>query len=729
MKLGRSCSFWELYCESGIIIPQIQRDYVQGRKNVRIGKNRKALVQNLISALAKNELLSLNFIYGYFENTQFVPIDGQQRLTTLFLLTYYVFSKCGKPSELFSNGKLRFSYETRYTTDRFLSCLCEHCIDTGKPSDHIKNAPWFSFAWSMDPSVESCLAMLDEISDAFSTDSPWEEYYNRLTRECPIRFMLLELERDLLGKPNQLYIRMNSRGKQLTVFENFKASLYGFIEEQENLELKEQKKAIASKMDADWLEMIWNLPDYSEEDKFAIAEQYADVFFRDLLHWIFVNTACVAGLLEGESIIWLKPDGINIDSTYLENYLDICLGDSKNVREFVKDIDFTLSSLQIIFADQGPLAREQGQLRKSISYKKDARNNYTCGMKEYKTRVLLYAVTTFGKRFKEPWSKNDIGCFKKWFQVVNNLVNNTEIDDPEAFRRSCASISFIEAFSEESIFEWLKNTAKSGFASRQVDEEIFKQSVVRSWPGWEEAILFAEENSYFQGEVLFSFHLLGIKKPEDAKNRQDEFKSCWNTINNVMKFVKEDDNLFHRALLTYDDYSVEAPGGAGNRGVRTYYRYSERHHNYDWRGMLRPSAEAVGAECYKKFLKACKTEDPATVANRLVDDYVTMNSSQRDIKSLLIRYPEMFEYCQNYYYVWHDEGNTPEIGIWNRYCLMRTSRRNAYVEAVAYSEYLDSKAANKEVHEGGNPSNQEERRSWVKINGIIKEYRDTSKLR
>ena len=116
MNFGRECSFWDLYSKAGIRIPQIQRDYVQGRNSVRVETNRVNFVEELVSALTgKGKTMMLNFIYGYYEDERFVPIDGQQRLTTLFLLHFYVFSKAGREDLRIRCDRLNFSYETRYT--------------------------------------------------------------------------------------------------------------------------------------------------------------------------------------------------------------------------------------------------------------------------------------------------------------------------------------------------------------------------------------------------------------------------------------------------------------------------------------------------------------------------------------------------------------------------------------------------------------------------------------
>ncbi|HFU4420637.1 TPA: DUF262 domain-containing protein, partial [Streptococcus suis] len=71
-----------------VVIPLIQRDYAQGRKDIRTTEVRKQLLKDINFSLLNFDEppLDLNFIYGKSLNDAFIPLDGQQRLTTLFLV-------------------------------------------------------------------------------------------------------------------------------------------------------------------------------------------------------------------------------------------------------------------------------------------------------------------------------------------------------------------------------------------------------------------------------------------------------------------------------------------------------------------------------------------------------------------------------------------------------------------------------------------------------------------
>ena len=84
----QSTSFWNFLKKNTIEIPIIQRDYAQGR----LGKEnlRKNFLADLKNALDSGGAMKLDFVYGSIENGRLNPLDGQQRLTTLWLLHWYI---------------------------------------------------------------------------------------------------------------------------------------------------------------------------------------------------------------------------------------------------------------------------------------------------------------------------------------------------------------------------------------------------------------------------------------------------------------------------------------------------------------------------------------------------------------------------------------------------------------------------------------------------------------
>lgn len=71
------------------------------------------------------------------------------------------------------------------------------------------------------------------------------KYWELLTSDnSPIVFYYLPLKK--FGLSDDLYVKMNARGKALTPFENFKADLIGYIRNQREKEEKRKKRDVST---------------------------------------------------------------------------------------------------------------------------------------------------------------------------------------------------------------------------------------------------------------------------------------------------------------------------------------------------------------------------------------------------------------------------------------------------------------------------------------------------
>lgn len=231
------------YGISGITIPRIQRAYAQGRSDAHAVKTRERFLSAIHAGLINNGL-TLDFIYGNIQNGQLIPLDGQQRLTTLWLLHWYADKKEGINDKRLA----RFSYNTRYSARDFLIKLVNY-EPTWKThlSDEIKNEGWFPMEWSNDPTVRGMLTMLDEIQKRFADIN---DLWNKLDK---INFYFRDIEEMKLT--DDIYIKMNSRGKPLTDFEHFKAELLKVMRSENDDEAT--AKRIGLKIDREWTDLLW----------------------------------------------------------------------------------------------------------------------------------------------------------------------------------------------------------------------------------------------------------------------------------------------------------------------------------------------------------------------------------------------------------------------------------------------------------------------------------------
>ncbi len=736
MKEGKSYSLWQLLCREdsqSVLIPQIQRDYIQYRSG-KVEKNLKRFVSTLVSSLVNNKPVNLNFVYGNvgwsFDSDNrstfpaFNPIDGQQRLTTLYLLHYYVFNAADR-DDLTEMLKGKLIYRTRKTTEAFLrTLLCENKKKFASlpksPSGVLRESGWFLSLWESDPSVLSCLATLDRIYEALcQAEVDYEVLAKRLISEtgCPISFMKLEL--DGLDKPNELYIKMNSRGKQLTAFENFKAELYGYISE------KNYKDDFKECMDGDWLDLIFEMckiddnPGKSgKSSKKLNAEKYTDVFYRDLLHTCFLNS--IVAKLKGTDTDYLRDCfGRDGSSYYLEDYkyLEGTPGNSEGdekyessmddrIREVIEEFYYTFKLIHKISRDDKDTFADLSDKLFGISIVKGSPSSSLVKyLENYIPHTLLYAVCLFAnsKGAREDIDKKDstlVEKFSTWWRIAKNLINNSEIDDIASFISSVGALSKFEySYNVADNADQLTSINLPSLKTEQKNEEVLKQKIINyNQPGWKAAIIDAEGNPVFEGEIFFALKLSGVYTAENAKSDTlVKFKKNWDKIADI--FTPENNVLLHRALLTYGDYSTEfTSNGGGSNKIMNYYSFSEKHHNLDWRGMLRHD-KGEGFRLFGEMLSGyldCGCGFAEFAKKRIEDYHENKTSKAEELRYHLIKNEELFDYMAPHYRCWVMNGD---------YHLLRTSNRSAHKCLRLYLVYLKMKGITMQEGSGyGKPS-------------------------
>jgi hypothetical protein len=162
---------------AAVEIPILQRDYAQGRLDPRTkGMNRKGenFIRVLFNALREEKGLHMDIIYGSIETRDddhpeektFIPLDGQQRLTTLWLLHWYL-SQWEERSEEIAPLLQRFTYATRSTARDFCQRLCSLRLtrdELANPSEYFSEKMWFTSKYSYDPTIQAMLNMLNAIA-------------------------------------------------------------------------------------------------------------------------------------------------------------------------------------------------------------------------------------------------------------------------------------------------------------------------------------------------------------------------------------------------------------------------------------------------------------------------------------------------------------------------------------------------------------------------------------
>ena len=317
-----------------IEIPIIQRDYVYGRETSQdTGAN---LVKDMINSIKCGEILDLNFIYGIEtaskdeEKAYYFPIDGQQRLTTLFLLYWYISIKSGHKEQFFQLNP-EFSYKTRSSAREFFMWISDKnntelfdlVSDSNKNIDkEIKDMSGFKAAWNYDNTVQSCIYILSKIAELLKDDERIEEYYGTFndSNKCSLKFSLINEDSiaiagskedidEVKAKANKTYIRMNARGKELTAFEKIKSIV-------DSLEAKDKSDSekFSYKYDTEYIDLMYEnvKKNFGSSDNSLI-----DITTRidRMSHMFFVNMFKVLCIFEG------KEFKIDKNEKSSENYI------------------------------------------------------------------------------------------------------------------------------------------------------------------------------------------------------------------------------------------------------------------------------------------------------------------------------------------------------------------------------------------------------------------------
>lgn len=531
-------SFWNFIQQNTIEIPIIQRDYAQGR----VGKEhlRASFLKELKEALDKKQLLKLDFVYGSVENDLLQPLDGQQRLTTLWLLHWYIALKAEKLKE--ESEKLKnFSYETRISSREFCKKLCEADFTQfieGSVVDFITQQTWFYSSWKQDPTIQAMLSMLggttneeeakDNIEVVFK-GGDFNEYWTRLTsKEAPIVFYYQPLKD--FGLSDDLYIKMNARGKQLTPFENFKADLIGYVEQQAK-ESEEWKKlldayrGIPILLDTDWMDIFWK----NKSENYEIDEIYYAFLNRFFWNYYVGYSKETGSKIELTSVYkYLNKDNY-VTYESLENYTD-----NKGIPlELFEDLQKVLNNFGKYSQDKllkEVIPNAQWETPFFFIPEYDDKGGII-GVNQLQ-RIIFFAIC---KYFKE--GEGDENSLKRWMRVVWNLVSGEDIEGLPQIRSIDAvkiAIDYIATLDSHNVYNSLlyQNliTDKPNEFQQRWNEEIEKAKKICEDITWEEKIIKAENYAFFRGSIRFLFR--------DAQGNIDWnlFEQKWE---NVQKYFKD----------------------------------------------------------------------------------------------------------------------------------------------------------------------------------------------
>lgn len=691
-------NFIQLFSNKIIRIPLLQRDYVQG--------GREDVISPFIDSLLGEEC-DLNYIYGYEESDCFVPVDGQQRLTTLWLLYLYLYARKGCTKE--------FNVGIKFTSREYAEDFCEELskylekllkkledkasIDLDK---EIINQNWFIRSWFSNTSVRNMLNAIKVIHRKIDSGN-FSSIWDRLVESSvpSITFAFLQMKEDN-GLDDDIYIKMNGRGRKLSVFENLKSFMDEYMDKhRDKLQFADDWR---NNMDNMWTDMFWNNRNQQQEHPEEIDDEQLHCFY---------NLLILYHIDKGELLATVQ----NIDRHLYEN-LVMFLGKDENSKEedIVSSIierlqkagsfslvwferlkllsegfyDFAFHKLNTLATLSQQLNDENGPYKElyiGASPSERTKKIYQICMCEgsfNRTLPLLYALLAYRG-----------GCTPlfDWLRTMRNLILNTEIsrEDLPSIMRSIDDFG-IRCFDRNIYSVLLSGEGKvvlKGFNENQVEEEILKASALE----YKDQMVKLENGRFFSGCIGVLFRLLSYSGEPDCYDLMSQENVTAYTSVLLAVFDGSDKGVAHkfddvryllrRALISYKPYRF-------GKERKSYWSFNNGIN--EWREYINSKESEIGA--FQLLLKellvpAFKShKDIDTVLSEYVET-IAMNY-ERDIlinddfsyRYYFIHYPCIWEYMSTQKCRWGNNNFDIELKASN-------SNNGNRMELRTMSLYLD----------------------------------------
>lgn len=447
-----------------------------------------------------------------------------------------------------------FTYETRISSREFCNHLCtidsnnyKNFKDKNKEKgivEYIRNQTWFYQRYAQDPTVQGMLRTLggtkiedstgndikDGLEEIFGKDTDFQKCWSLLTsEECPIVFVYKEMKDENLPLSDDLYVKMNARGKQLTDFENFKADLLDFAPDPDNPHKKLLGQDIASLMDNAWTDVFWNVA------KAAEVYQVDAIYFKFIRDYLFAKFIADSSLSASElqdnrfyQDVY-KGNNSNNEYTGFNLYKEVIKADViKDLKQF-----FSLWQLSRLTDEKlRPLWKVDKDYFYLIPHYLKLKEGIIVSETTQIGRVVSYAVC----RYFEINEEFDEKHFKDWLYFVWNVAENSNIATEDAMIGAIRLMKELSAKSGD-ILTFLASYSpiSSKFAERQILEERFKARLMlgENSAVWRKKIREAESNIFLKGNISCLLR-------KDSEEYVADFPMFVQKFNNICKYFDSD---------------------------------------------------------------------------------------------------------------------------------------------------------------------------------------------
>lgn len=612
----------ELLEKYRIEIPILQRDYAQGRQSQsKIANEFLSAIFNVLNG--KRQSLHIDFIYGYQENDKFLLIDGQQRITTLWLLHFYLYKKAGCLERVKDLAK--FSYNTRRSSANFCKNLLKKDFDTNKkPSEAIKNKGGeFEKAENLnnDPTIKAMLYMLDLIFERVENKKDIQKLVANLDS---ITFDLFDMGKFELGE--ELYIKMNARGKQLSKYENLKS----FIEKDSKIS-KDQK--LLESMDTIWSDYFF---DSKNSGKF-------DVRGCNFLHYATLFFALENKEIESKDI----KDAVENPNQQVNEFYEPL----QNI-ENIKLLDRAIS-LCILFHTLE--IKEVLKIKDSYFFDK---------ILSYPDICHFFSILFFVKENREV-ENIDKSALNDYLRVCRHFIENHKLDSLDNIK------SFYQLFKHlsqghQNIYQFLVDNPTHSFHSNIYHLEVRKSKLIldsrEGGENWEAILNETSEHKILKGWVDFlldfsdeKFVYESYSNNKNYRKGQYGFTSLYKSPNlekfkqystatmqtlDKEQFLNDNLTLFQRAFLCIGNFSFYSTNWFYGNSPADIFRDREA---LNW--ILKGDKNVSELPYFKEFLDTLLECKGKNLIDKMQEVIKKTDLSQKEWwEQLLIGEPALFDF-------------------------------------------------------------------------------------
>jgi uncharacterized protein with ParB-like and HNH nuclease domain len=653
---GETYTLGELF--SGIrriIIPDLQRDYCWGNEEHTAEK--KELVSGFVKSLVEqydNEdntgALNLGLIYGYEAPENHIQLcDGQQRITTLFLLLGMLNKKTSDNAfqkylisdyEYFHDDREPYlQYSIRESSLYFLSDLvCHFFVNEKEDSCHIesvcdiKSATWFFNEYNLDPSICSMIKALEKIQDVIKgQDEKWCREFGRFIT-TDLTFMYYDMENRKNGE--ETFVVINTTGEPLSNTQNLKPLV--LLEDINKTYSRAVNEGVTHTLSEDWEEIenwFWQ--------KRVGDNDTADAGFNEFFRWVTM---------------------LYSDKKQLQQILSTGIYTFPRETISFEEIWAYWKVVRFLFDEWG----HKGYLKKeylSPSKNKDAKDNKVIGQIDC---FLLLPLIQYCRK----WNINDSNDrnLLRLYEFVHNLMR---IDNVSKDVNNLVYDIVQIALSFRDIVELLDSELSRTISTTLLtSEEKLKLDILKENPSKREEIeeLFWQAQSRnIPSHIIWSGQILPLIEWSITENgfSIDLFKKYSSLFDAVFVGNSKDDigDIVRRALITRN--LIEYPKVfRGNTNYSFAYEWS------DWHVLINENIDG-----FKSFFDDL---DNNIDFQSMIDGFPV-----QDDWAEFVHVPELLRFCKQKNIQWWPDGSI--------YLIEKTYASGAHANIHSYKYYLSRK--------------------------------------